>query len=63
MPDLHQALARYRNLTGSFHEENQFSVCPLSAREREQMLIQAIEDAIEAGATYENFQETVAAYL
>ena len=63
MPDLHQALARYRNLTDSFHEEDPFSVRPLTAREWEQMLIQATKDAIEAGATYEDFQETEAEYL
>jgi hypothetical protein len=62
MPDMHQALARYRNLTVSLYEESPFSVHPLTAREREQVLVQAAEDAIKAGATYEDFQEVEAAY-
>lgn len=62
MPDLHQALARYRDLADTLHEENQFSARSLTARELDQVLIQAAEDAIEAGATYEDFQEIGAAY-
>lgn len=35
---------------------------PLTAHEWERMLERAAEDAIEAGATYEDFQEIEAAY-
>ena len=62
MPDMHQALARYRSLTVSYQEENPFSMHPLTAREWERTLERAAEDAIEAGATYEDFQEVEAAY-
>ncbi len=63
MLDMHQALARYHNLTVSYQEENLLSMQPLTARERERMLIQAAEDAIAAGATYEDLQEIEAVYL
>lgn len=62
MPDLHQALARFRYLTVGCQEEDPDSMHRLAAGEWEGMLGQAAKDAILAGATSEDLQEIQDAY-
>lgn len=56
MADKDRALARLRTLSFIHWEENPFSMHPLTAREWDDAIEQAVEDAADAGATEDEIE-------